>query len=795
MANVTSRAKVREQFLRAQTPDVALWRALTRLRSTISVMNTGAHPDDEDSGLLAALGLGRGMRIIIACSTRGEGGQNALGPERGGPLAVLRSREMELAAEVLGADVAWLGHGPEDPVHDFGFSKDGDQTFGRWGEARTVERLVRAYREDRPDIVIPTFLDVPGQHGHHRAMTRAAETAIALAADPSAYPEHFAEGLTPWQVKKFYLPAFSGGGDTYDDELPPPDATVTVRADGADPATGAAYDQIGEWSRWFHASQNMGHWSETPETEWKLHLVGGAVESDIAEGLPARLADLADGALAGLLGEADAAFAAALGVFPNREKIIEALMRAAGALAAAQAAAPAAWLAAQGHRLTRKLREIDAALIEAAGLNLQAVADDATLAQGGSTGVTLRVAAKAPPADLSLALPKGVTATRLPDADGAARFRLDARDDAPLSPLFAPRWSSLGGNGAAWAEVALRFGDHTARRAVDLVEPLTVQPATSVALEPEAIIAPLDSDEAAWTVQAALSGKPGRLALIAPEGWAVETSPEALVIRPTAPRAAGLSVFSAEIDGAPAFQAQTIDYSHSGKVAWRAPARMRFLSLDLAIPSGRIGYISGGSDRVGLWLRRAGFDVTDLTSGDLAGDLSGYEAIVVGILAFGTQPELAELAPRLHAYVEAGGNLVTLYHRPDQWDPSVAPPRYLRTGSPSVRWRVTDPQAAVTILAPDHPLLHRPNRIGPADWAGWDKERGLYFASQWDDAYQPLLAMHDPNEQPLTGALVSARIGKGRHTHLSLTLHHQMEKLTPGAFRLFANLLTPDDQP
>lgn len=276
---------------------VRLHRALSRLNSTVTMMNTGAHPDDEQSGLLAWFRLGLGMRVIVACSTRGEGGQNSLGPERLGVLGMMRTREMEEAARALDADVVWLGHGPDDAVHDFGFSKDGDKTFARWGEMRTVERLVRAYRSERPDIVIPTFLDVPGQHGHHRAMTRAAETAIRLAADPKAFPEHFAEGMSPWQVAKYYLPAWSGGGDTYDDEVPPPDATVIVDAPGREPATGAEYDRIGEWSRYYHASQGMGHWPDRADTRWPLHLLlasdGARAEASVLDGLPATLADLA----------------------------------------------------------------------------------------------------------------------------------------------------------------------------------------------------------------------------------------------------------------------------------------------------------------------------------------------------------------------------------------------------------------------------------------------------------------------------------------------------------------------
>ncbi|MET0742759.1 MAG: PIG-L family deacetylase, partial [Microvirga sp.] len=206
---------------------IRLHRALSRLTSVLTVMNTGAHPDDEQNGLLAALRFERGMRSIVACSTRGEGGQNALGEERGPVLGVLRTAEMEESARRISADVAWLGHGPDDPVHDFGFSKNGDDTLIRWGEARILDRLVRAYRTYRPDIVIPTFLDVPGQHGHHRAMTRAAEAAIVLAADPAAAA---GQGLAPWRVAKFYLPAWSGASSAYDDEAPPPPATLTFLA-------------------------------------------------------------------------------------------------------------------------------------------------------------------------------------------------------------------------------------------------------------------------------------------------------------------------------------------------------------------------------------------------------------------------------------------------------------------------------------------------------------------------------------------------------------------------------------
>src|SRR5215217_2128272 len=366
---------------RAATPRlVTLARALSRLQSTVTVMNTGAHPDDEHNEMLATMRHQMGIRIVVACSTRGEGGQNTFGPERGGALGVLRSREMEEAARALDADVAWLGHGPDDPVHDFGFSKSGKDTLARWGEDRTVDRLVRAYREFRPDVVIPTFLDVPGQHGHHRAMTEAAERALALAADPA----YETDGLAPWTVTKFCLPAWSGGGDTYDDEVPPPPANLLVRATGTDFATGMPFWQLGEVSRAFHASQNMGHWRHPGETQWALHRVGANAQSDLLDDLPKTLADLGSSPF---LAAADAALAQAVSAFPNSAAILPALSIARRAISGAQQdIAPE-----HAHRLSRKLQELDTATAIAAGIEIYASVSSASVAPGETVDLILEV--------------------------------------------------------------------------------------------------------------------------------------------------------------------------------------------------------------------------------------------------------------------------------------------------------------------------------------------------------------------------------------------------------------------
>ena len=221
------------------------------------------------------------------------------------------------------------------------------------------------------------------------------------------------------------------------------------------------------------------------------------------------------------------------------------------------------------------------------------------------------------------------------------------------------------------------------------------------------------------------------------------------------------------------------------------PAEVSVRVVNAKLPAVRVGYIGGGNDRVGHWLERMGVKVTDLSKVDLTDAvLSEFDTIVVGIFAMKFRAGLSEAMPRIHQWTHAGGTLVTLYHRPwDNWTPDETPPFRLEIGQPSLRWRVTDETAKVEYLQPDHSLFKTPNQIEDADWANWHKERGLYFAKDWDDAYKPLISMRDPDEQPLTGAWLVADVGKGRHVHTSLILHHQMEKLTPGAFRIMANLL------
>ena len=332
----------------------------------------------------------------------------------------------------------------------------------------------------------------------------------------------------------------------------------------------------------------------------------------------------------------------------------------------------------------------------------------------------------------------------------------------------------------------------SATRSVPFDVPPVVLPARSATMSPVTGVINLTQARRDFTLQVDdISPVAAKVGLDLPAGWSFTQSEGQLHVHAPCDVQVGLYDLALTLDN---HRAQTVTHIARDHITPRAlvqPASAQVRVVDVTVPTGTVGYIGGGNDRVGHWLDRIGCTVRDLSDAPLTdATLAQCDTLVIGIFAMKFRAGLADAMARIHHWTRAGGTLVTLYHRPwDNWDPDVTTPYRLEIGQPSLRWRVTDEAAAVETLAPEHPVLNTPNQITSADWDHWHKERGLYFAKDWDAAYVPLLSMHDVDEAPLNGALLVADVGQGRHVHTSLILHHQMEKLTSGAFALMANLL------
>jgi len=770
--------QTRLQDMRMHPRVLDMWFALRPLTSVIRLMNTGAHPDDETTALLAAISLRDGINLSYACSTRGEGGQNDIGTESGPALGALRTREMERACDLLNMRLYWHGTSPDDSIRDFRFSKSGEETMGIWGHDRLLHRFVEIVRTDRPDIILPTFLDVPGQHGHHRAMTQAAHEVMAAAADPT-----FPSNLPPWQVSKLYLPAWSGAGQAYDDDLPPPPATLTVEGAGKDPMTGWSYARIGQMCRAFHRTQGMGRWIPAgPGNDWPLHLAESHVagpDHTLTSGLPNTLADLADHAPEARddLMVAHGFITETASAFPHFTHMATTALTALTHVQAAQQKSPEDI----AHRLVAKEIQLSHVLRLALGIDATASTNALWLRPGDTTALTVECdTGDAKDADIELDLPVGWSAsdgrlTTTPEAHQTDPYRAEYDPADPPAPCLS-----------------IRFG--TTQVSLPFEHPPVLLPPTAALISPDAALINLESPTRSIDVGLAdVSPAGSQVSFELPEGWSSAAYEGGLKVTLPDTTEPGLYTLPLSVGGAPAMTEKRITYDHIDPTIYATPAALRVRVLDVALPEARIGYIGSGHDAVAQWLRALGVDVTDLTDDQINSEtaLAEFDTIVIGIFALRFRAGLVDEMPRLRDWVTDGGTLLTLYHRPwDNWNPETVPPKRLEIGQPSLRWRVTDAQAEVTQLH-EHPLLSHPNVITYEDWDGWVKERGLYFAKSWDVAYTPLLSMSDPGEDPLIGALLTADIGKGRHTHCSLILHHQMAKLVLGAFRLMANLITP----
>jgi hypothetical protein len=441
------------------------------------------------------------------------------------------------------------------------------------------------------------------------------------------------------------------------------------------------------------------------------------------------------------------------------------------------------------HRLAAKRRQLARVLALAGDLRARLIASETVVRAGDEFSLELDIFAPDQSVTPKLVVPVGWSATEWQDG----KCIITVGSDAETSDPYPDTWFPDQANGDVHVVLEWEEDGHTVEIVVELQNRLNVLPARTAELNQTGGIVNLRNPKAlSIGVNRVVPGGAG-VDFAACDGWSISSEGTEFSFTPNAELVPGLYEFPLLVGGQPAEIIHEMGYEHTGKVFRFEPAVLRIRALDVALPEGKIAYVGGGSDQTDYWLREVGMDV--VTLGDAAlevTDFSEFQSVIVGIFAFRTRPVLSGKINVLHDWVRDGGNLVTLYHRPwDNWDEDGTALAHLRIGKPSLRWRVTDENATVTHLEPAHKLLNFPNKIDGDDWEGWRKERGLYFAAEWDEsAYKPLLSMADPDEDALVGSMLTGEFGKGRHTHTSLILHHQVAELVPGAYRLLANLLS-----
>jgi LmbE family N-acetylglucosaminyl deacetylase len=838
--------------------------ALRKVGVSGRVLLVTAHPDDEHNGVLVRLSRGLGLRTALLSVTRGEGGQNAIGPELFDALGVLRTGELMALHRYDGAE-QYFGR-----AYEFGFSFSVEETLEKWGREETLGDVVRVVRAFRPDVILTLPLQGGGGGQHHQAVGRLALEAFRAAVDPSRFPEQVREGLRPWQARKIYRGGVGGYGDVTG-------APVRVATGVYDPVLGMTWQQLGSRARAMHRCQGMGQLVGDPgPAEGVFGLLDAepavtTAEADILDGLDTSLAGiarLAPGAplaadLAGLQAKAAAARSAFDPASPER-----AVPALAGALAAAREMArslesrvpEAAARAEVAERLREEEEDVETALARAQGLLLEARADDGLVTPGQAVGVAVSLfnnggtalelealELEAPPGWLV----EGREGETGPLPGGGSRRALFTVRVSPDAPASRPYWQRAAGRdrhtllvpadeSRPWSPPALvgqarcRVGGVATRLRAPVVwryegpfvggerrHELQVVPALSVRVSPEIAAVPLASPRAPVEVRVfarsfALGPAEASVRLEAPSGWSVVPGSASLrfshdgeeagtPFRVTPPRVlpAGTLVLRAVAvrDGREHRDAvQAVEYDHVERRQLLRPAETRVLVLDVrTTPGVSVGYVMGSGDAVADAIRQIGVPVTLLSADDLRfGDLGRFSTIVTGIRAYETREDLRSSHGRVMRWVEAGGHLVVQYNRAAfnrlaADAPADAPSPYVPYPAVVTSERIADEDAPLRVLAPGHPLLTTPNRIGESDWRGWVQERGIQFLAARDSRYTELLAATDPfpfNPGEKRGMLVAAKVGTGTWTYIGLALFRQVPAGVPGGWRLLANLVS-----
>ncbi|HWN41198.1 MAG TPA: PIG-L family deacetylase [Thermoanaerobaculia bacterium] len=816
----------------------AVDRALARLSTHKRLLVVAAHPDDEDTTLLTLVARGMGGESAYLSLSRGEGGQNLIGPELGVGLGLIRTRELLAARGVDGGRQFFTR------AYDFGYTRSLEETLRLWPKDVLLEDAVRVIRRFRPQVVVSIFQGEPHRnHGQHQAAGVTAHEAFPLAGDPNALPQLRAEGLLPWTPQVLYRSGFRDAQAAN---------VIPVPVAGVDPLAGKSLYQIASASRSMHRSQDMGRLQELGPQETRVVPVSGspADAKELFAGIDTRLSAIANTATvpdaerrghAGDHLEAAQVVAERTRTSLNPARLGDSVpafleilkhLRAAHAYLNRPEERPAADLIAE------KIDIAETGLAAAAGIAMDATTEREALIPGETFPVqaVLWNSGAFPLAKATVEVGSSGAAAQDPAAGALAKWELQAAAPSAITTPYFLR-KPLQGGLYDWSEAQpeekgepfeappflARFSfaiegvpveierevvhRHRDQAFGEIRRPLRVVPKVEVAVHDELLVWPLARKEPR-RLQVALTSHAkeavsGRLEATA-QGWAPVT-PVPFTLEPGEEKTVEVSLKPAaglaqgkyrvqlaavlEDGGRFALAAPVVDYPHIRPTPQPEAAEVAIHAADVKLPPlKKVGYVRGASDRVPEFLLQVGVPLALLGPHELLeGDLSGYDAIVVGSRAYETDPALARANPRLLDYARSGGLVIVQYQQYAFVEGKFAP-FTVEIGRPHDR--VTDETAAATLLDPAHPVLTTPNRIGPQDWEGWVQERGLYFLHTWDPALVPLLAFTDPDQPETRGGLLVAKLGKGHYVYTGLAFFRQLPAGVPGAYRLFANLLS-----
>jgi LmbE family N-acetylglucosaminyl deacetylase len=798
----------------AQPHAAEILHRMQKLNVLGNVLYIVAHPDDENTRLIAWLANGKKVRTGNLSLTRGDGGQNLIGPELGDALGIIRTQELLEARRIDGGEQFFTR------AVDFGYSKNAAESFEKWGKQEVLSDVVRVIRMFRPDVIITRFApDRSAGHGHHEASAILAEEAFDLAGDPKAFPEQLQQGLEVWQPRRLF---FNGSTwwkkDLADIAKNDPD-WFSVDVGGYDPLLGLSYTEIAGRSRSMHKSQGFGAAETRGELIEYLKFVKGdrPQTKDIFEGIDMSWRRVPAPEMTERI---DALAAAYSTTAPERSA--PALIAIHKALGERDKTLDPAWA-------SKKQAEVEQLLIDVHGITLEALSPTPTVVVEAQAKVDLHIVARRP-----------CTATASTGAVPAAALEANRTTTIPLT-LKAPAEP----DGPFWLELPhndlYRFEDPKCIGApalpVHFVVPCTLQfengpriirslpvmhrwvdrvkgeqvrechvvPRAMIYPKRGAYIVAKDTQVVELGVEAYTDLANCWVHCEKPYGWKMSAMEQPIADLHAGDKV-GARVTFIKDDGceegtldislrsASSYDKRTqrsITYDHLMPQLYSTAAMFKVVPVDARTTAKTVGYIKGAGDDVPQGLEQLGVEVefVDPTTATLEG-LQRYDAIVTGVRAYNTAKALKDLNPVLMKYVEEGGTLVVQYNTKssDMVLPDTLFGPYPFTVS---RDRVTVEEAPATLLAPEHPLLNTPNKITAKDFEEWVQERGLYFCGKIDPHYTPLIAWNDPGEQPLNGGLITCDLGKGRYIYTGISFFRQLPAGVPGAYRLFANLISP----